>query len=90
MTPASLPIAPKSHYREPVMSERFTLDPGTRALLHDLGISVGRVPRQAQLPAGVFAHGAVKMTVEDYYRFWLRSAVPTCAPRPNASPPSSR
>lgn len=51
-------------------SERFTLDPGTRALLHDLGISVARVLRRAQLPAGVFAHGPVTMTAEEYYRFW--------------------
>ena len=51
-------------------SARFTLDPGTRALLHDLRISVGRVLRQAQLPAGVFANGPVTMTVEEYYRFW--------------------
>ncbi|WP_061289588.1 AraC family transcriptional regulator [Herbidospora cretacea] len=51
-------------------SERFTLDPGTRALLHDLGISVARVLRRAQLPAGVFAQGPVTMTVEEYYRFW--------------------
>ncbi|MGW4638089.1 AraC family transcriptional regulator ligand-binding domain-containing protein [Sphaerisporangium sp. NPDC004334] len=51
-------------------SERFTLDPGTRALLHDLGISVARVLRRARLPAGVFAHGPVTMTPDEYYRFW--------------------
>ncbi|MFE7712725.1 AraC family transcriptional regulator ligand-binding domain-containing protein [Streptomyces sp. NPDC057486] len=51
-------------------SDRFTLDPGARALLHDLGISLARVLRRAQLPAGVFAHGQVSMTVEEYYRFW--------------------
>ncbi|MFE7328009.1 AraC family transcriptional regulator ligand-binding domain-containing protein [Streptomyces sp. NPDC057565] len=51
-------------------SDRFTLDPGARALLHDLGISVASVLRRAQLPAGVFAHGQVSMTVEEYYRFW--------------------
>jgi AraC-like DNA-binding protein len=50
--------------------ERFTLDPGTRALLHDLGIPLGPVLRQAQLPAGAFAHGPVTMTPEEYYRFW--------------------
>ncbi|MEU7968141.1 AraC family transcriptional regulator ligand-binding domain-containing protein [Streptomyces sp. NPDC049097] len=50
--------------------ELFTLDPGTRALLHDLGISAARVLRRAQLPAGLFAHGAVTMTPEEYYRFW--------------------
>ncbi|MEU8752673.1 AraC family transcriptional regulator [Streptomyces chartreusis] len=51
-------------------SKEFTLDPGARALLHDLGISVARVLRRAQLPAGLFAHGAVTMTTEEYYRFW--------------------
>ncbi|MEU4039700.1 AraC family transcriptional regulator [Streptomyces collinus] len=51
-------------------AERFTLDPGARALLHDLGVSVARVLRRAQLPAGVFAHGPVTMTTEEYYRFW--------------------
>ncbi|CAL9677133.1 HTH-type transcriptional regulator VirS [Streptomyces sp. enrichment culture] len=51
-------------------SERFTLDPGTRALVHDLGISLARVLRRAQLPAGVFTHGPVTMTVDEYYRFW--------------------
>ncbi|GAB1818377.1 AraC family transcriptional regulator [Herbidospora sp. RD11066] len=51
-------------------SERFTLDPGTRALLHDLGISVARVLRRARLPAGVFAQGAVTLTPAEYYRFW--------------------
>ncbi|MFF8770760.1 AraC family transcriptional regulator ligand-binding domain-containing protein [Kitasatospora sp. NPDC015120] len=51
-------------------TERFTLDPGTRALLRDLGISLARVLRRAHLPAGVFAHGPVTMTAEEYYRFW--------------------
>ncbi|AWS48622.1 AraC family transcriptional regulator [Streptosporangium sp. 'caverna'] len=51
-------------------SERFTVDPGARALLHDLEISVAHVLRRAQLPAGVFAHGPVTMTAEEYYRFW--------------------
>ncbi|MGV9453144.1 AraC family transcriptional regulator ligand-binding domain-containing protein [Streptomyces sp. NPDC003635] len=51
-------------------SERFTVDPGARALLHDLGISTAHVLRRAQLPAGVFAHGPVTMTTDEYYRFW--------------------
>jgi AraC-like DNA-binding protein len=62
--------AGQRNYRERVAATRFTVDPGTRALLHDLGISVARVLRQAQLPAGVFAHGPVTLTVEEYYRFW--------------------
>ncbi|MEU6594542.1 AraC family transcriptional regulator ligand-binding domain-containing protein [Streptomyces sp. NPDC046881] len=51
-------------------SKQFTLDPGTRALLHDLGVSLARVLRRAQLPAGLFAHGQVTMATEEYYRFW--------------------
>lgn len=50
--------------------KQFTLDPGTRALLHDLGISTARVLRRAQLPAGFFAHGPVTLATEEYYRFW--------------------
>ncbi len=52
------------------MADRFTLDPGIRALLLDLGISVNRVLRQAQLPAGVFLDGTATLSTEDYYRFW--------------------
>jgi AraC-like DNA-binding protein len=86
MTPRYLPFAPRvggafresngafcmtwRSYREWVTAERFTLDPGTRALLHDLGISLGGVLRHARLPAGAFAHGPVMMTPEEYYRFW--------------------
>lgn len=51
-------------------ADRFTLDPGARTLLHDLGISGARVLRRAQLPAGIFAHGQVAMTTQEYYRFW--------------------
>ncbi|MFJ9683363.1 AraC family transcriptional regulator ligand-binding domain-containing protein [Streptomyces sp. NPDC101194] len=50
--------------------KQFTLDPGTRALLHDLEVSTARVLRRARLPAGLFAHGAVTLTTEEYYRFW--------------------
>ncbi|MBU2665331.1 AraC family transcriptional regulator [Actinoplanes bogorensis] len=41
---------------------RFTLDPGIRALLHDLGVSTDRVPELEQ--------GPVMLTVDEYYRFW--------------------
>ncbi|MEV6007845.1 AraC family transcriptional regulator ligand-binding domain-containing protein [Streptomyces sp. NPDC051976] len=51
-------------------SDRFTVDPGARALLYDLGISGARVLRRAQLPAGILGHGQVTMTTEEYYRFW--------------------
>lgn len=51
-------------------ADRFTLDPGIRALLHDLGLSVSRVLRQAQLPAGVFLSGSPSLSTVEYYRFW--------------------
>jgi AraC-like DNA-binding protein len=50
--------------------QRFSLAPGTRAFLDDLGISVGRVLTRADLPAGLFGHGTITMSVEEYYRFW--------------------
>ncbi|BEP12201.1 AraC family transcriptional regulator [Acidothermaceae bacterium B102] len=50
--------------------DRFTLDPGIRALLHDLGLSVSRVLRQGQLPAGVFLAGSPSLSAQEYYRFW--------------------
>jgi AraC-like DNA-binding protein len=53
-----------------VAVDRFSLDPGARALLHDLGISVARVLRRALLPAGLFAQGAATLTADEYYRFW--------------------
>jgi AraC-like DNA-binding protein len=53
-----------------VTAGRFTLDPGTRALLHDLGIATGNVLRRARLPGSVFADGPVTLTTEEYYRFW--------------------
>jgi AraC-like DNA-binding protein len=65
-----LPDGWASGYRGWMAPERFTLDPGTRALLHDLGVSLSGVLRQARLPAGAFAHGPVTMTPEEYYRFW--------------------
>jgi hypothetical protein len=42
--------------------DRFTLDPGIRALLDDLGIPAARLLRRAQLPAGLFRGGPVALT----------------------------
>lgn len=53
-----------------VSGERFTLDPGIRALLRDLRIPAGRVLRRAQLPAGLFRGGSVALAPEEYFRFW--------------------
>ncbi|MCK9874526.1 AraC family transcriptional regulator [Frankia sp. Ag45/Mut15] len=51
-------------------TERFTLDPGVRALLHDIGASLGRVLRRARLPAGLLGDGPARLTTDEYYRFW--------------------
>jgi AraC-like DNA-binding protein len=51
-------------------ADRFILDPGVRALLHDLRIPVGRVLRRAALPVGLFQSGPVALTPDEYFRFW--------------------
>jgi AraC-like DNA-binding protein len=51
-------------------SDRYILDPSARALLHDLGLSEGRVLRRAQLPAGLFLGGPVALAPDAYFRFW--------------------
>ena len=50
--------------------DRFTLDPGIRALLRDLRIPPGRLLRRAQLPAGLFQGGPVALATEEYFRLW--------------------
>jgi hypothetical protein len=40
-----------------VAADRFIMDPGVRALLHDLRIPVGRVLSWAELPAGPLHEG---------------------------------
>jgi AraC-like DNA-binding protein len=57
-------------YRDDMAGDRFTLDPGIRALLDDLHIPAGRVLRRAQLPAGLFCGGPVALTPAEYFRFW--------------------
>ena len=51
-------------------ADRFTLDPGIRALLDDLRIPAGRVLRRAQVPAGLLRGGPVALATEEYFRFW--------------------
>jgi AraC-like DNA-binding protein len=51
-------------------ADRFTLDPGIRALLRDLRIPPGRVLRRAQLPAGLLQGGPMALTTEEYFRLW--------------------
>ena len=55
-----------------VAAERFILDPGVRALLHDLHIPESRVLTRAKLPAGLiqFQSGPVALTTDEYFRFW--------------------
>jgi AraC-like DNA-binding protein len=50
--------------------DRFTLDPGIRVLLRDLGISTSRVLRKAQLPSGQFLDRPTTLSTSEYYRFW--------------------
>lgn len=50
--------------------DRFTVDPGIRALLNDLGIPPGRVLRRAGFPADLFRGGPVALTPDEYFRFW--------------------
>ncbi|MFC7494412.1 MULTISPECIES: AraC family transcriptional regulator ligand-binding domain-containing protein [unclassified Nocardioides] len=50
--------------------DRFDLEPSMKALLRDLGLSTVRVLRRAQLPADLFTHRPLELTVEEYYRFW--------------------
>jgi AraC-like DNA-binding protein len=50
--------------------DRFTLDPGIRALLRDLHIPAGRVLRRAQLPAGLLQGGPVALSADEYFRLW--------------------
>ena len=51
-------------------ADRFILDPGVRALLHDLRIPAARVLRRAALPAGLFQGGPVTLMPDEYFRFW--------------------
>jgi len=62
-------------------ADRFTVDPGIRALLDDLGISAARLLRRAQLPAGLFRDGPVALTSEEYFRLW--DALNTESENPN-------
>jgi AraC-like DNA-binding protein len=49
---------------------RFDLEPSSQALLRDLGISPARVLRRAALPADLFTHRPIELSVPEYYRFW--------------------
>ncbi|MFO6453093.1 MULTISPECIES: helix-turn-helix domain-containing protein [unclassified Aeromicrobium] len=50
--------------------DRFDLEPSMKALLRDLDVPVSRVLRRAQLPADLFSHRPIELSVSEYYRFW--------------------
>ncbi len=62
-------------------ASRFTVDPATRLMLRDLGISQRAVLRRAGLPADLFAHETVGLRPEEYYRLW--SAIEAESPIPD-------
>ena len=48
----------------------YALDAAWRPLLKDLGIPAGNVLRRAALPPDLLSRPSVRVTPEDYYRFW--------------------
>jgi AraC-like DNA-binding protein len=50
--------------------ERFDLEPSVQAFVRDLGISPARALRRAGLPADLFTHRPIELSVPEYYRFW--------------------
>jgi AraC-like DNA-binding protein len=50
--------------------ERFDLEPSFKALLHDLGLSPARVLRRAGLPADLFTHRPIELSLAEYFRLW--------------------
>ncbi|WP_135459586.1 AraC family transcriptional regulator [Mycobacterium sp. DL99] len=51
-------------------SGTFTLSPAITPLLHNLGIRIDTVLRQAELPPNVFTEGTTDLTSERYFAFW--------------------
>lgn len=52
-------------------AERYVLDPASRALLLDLGVTPANVLRRAGLPADVFARTPVTMSPDEYHALWV-------------------
>ena len=48
----------------------FPLEPTWRPLIHDLGARPADVLRRAQLPEDLFAGTNVRLTTDEYFRFW--------------------
>ena len=72
------------------MVGRYTLDPGIRTMLNDLGIPPGRVLRRAELPAYLFRGDPVALSTDDYFRLWdaidTEASGPSRAERSISSP----
>lgn len=49
---------------------RFSVQPGWKVLLNDLGVNPALVLRLAGLPADLFARKDLKITPADYFRLW--------------------
>lgn len=49
---------------------RFSVQPGWKVLLNDLGVNPALVLRLAGLPADLFARKDLKITPTDYFRLW--------------------
>jgi AraC-like DNA-binding protein len=48
----------------------YTVDPGWRLLLNDLGIRPGNVLRRAGLPGDLFGREKSQLTTDEYFRLW--------------------
>ncbi len=52
------------------MSDKYALDPATRVLLADMGISTSNVLRRAHLPADLLQRGQVWLSEPEFFAFW--------------------
>jgi AraC-like DNA-binding protein len=48
----------------------FTVHPGWKILLNDLGINIAAVLRRAELPTDLFARRGASLSTEAYFRLW--------------------
>lgn len=52
-------------------ANKFTVNPGMRILMMDLGLNVENVLRRAGLPLDLFARHNAQLAAEDYFRIWV-------------------
>lgn len=62
------------------MSARYVLDPGTRAVLTDLGVHPATVLRRAGLPGDLLAGGPVSLPAESFFALWRALEIETDDP----------